>query len=105
MAMGQLGKDLGLFSKALPFLLREVGQQHLDCCLLIEIDMLTQVDFGKAALAQQALEAILAQLLTCPIRHSNPPRHVACCLESDSALTCGSILAQSGGEVKLNEPK
>src|SRR5205823_13899976 len=43
---------------------RQVGMQHFDGRLRVEVQVLSQVDVGKTALSQQAQQAIVAQVLS-----------------------------------------
>src|SRR2546421_5335008 len=43
---------------------RQVGMQHFDGHLRVEVQVLSQVDVGKTALSQQAQQVIVAQVLS-----------------------------------------
>ncbi len=58
--MDQAGNDLSLLQEAQHLLLGHACMQDFDSGLALQIDVLAQVDLGKAALAQQADQAIFA---------------------------------------------
>jgi hypothetical protein len=60
---------LGLALEVLGLAAGQVGVQHLDGRLLIESQVLAQVDLGIAALAQQAHQPVVAEVLSGAICH------------------------------------
>ena len=70
MRMIEMGDSAGLFLKTLH--LMRIGKarvEDFDSCLGAQAQMLTQIDFCKAALSQKADEPILAKLLADAISH------------------------------------
>jgi hypothetical protein len=59
----QASNRLGFIEEILKGVLRELDAQDLNCILVLEIDMLTQIDIGKAPLAQVFNQAIATYLL------------------------------------------
>ena len=53
---------------------RQVGMQHFDGRLRVEVQVLSQVDVGKTALSQQAQQAIVAQVLSLTPSTAGHPR-------------------------------
>src|SRR2546421_6744299 len=63
---------------------RQVGMQHFDGHLRIEVQVLSQVDVGKTALSQQAQQVIVAQVLSHASGHprtSSRELHFRDCVE------------------------
>jgi hypothetical protein len=61
----QASNGLGLLEEAVEII--SSGEFHVkefDGSLCLEIDMLSQIDLGEATFAKQALQAIVAQLLS-----------------------------------------
>ncbi len=69
MGMRQARDGARLGEKTLHVLGCQLGVQHLDGDPRLQVDMLTQVDLGEAALVKQAQDMIVAQLLSCAICH------------------------------------
>ncbi len=71
--MGERGDGLGFLLEVFGFLLAQMRMEHLHGRLLLEADMLPEVDFGIATLAQQADEPVIAKLLSDVVGHTVPP--------------------------------
>src|SRR2546421_12599275 len=64
MGMHEARNHARLRAEWLDVLAGQVGMQHFDGRLRVEVQMLSQVDVGKTALSQQAQQAIVAQVLS-----------------------------------------
>src|SRR5215467_29618 len=69
MGMRQASDGTRLAKKPLHIPGCQLRVQHFDGDPGLQVDMLTQVDLGKAALTKQAQDTIVAQLLPCAICH------------------------------------
>ena len=69
----QVGNRPRLLAEACDLLCAEPGAEHLDGCVGPQVIMLAEIDFGKAALTEQAHQPILANVLANAIRHVYPP--------------------------------
>ncbi len=74
MRMLQPGDSLRLAEKVIQIAFAQAGMQHFDGCLRLQVEVFAQIDLGKAALAQQPQQPVVAQLLPHAIsRHSIIP--------------------------------
>jgi hypothetical protein len=62
--MNEMGNRACLSAKGLNIVTRQLGVEHFDCGLGPQMNVLTEVDFGKPALSQQICEAIVTELLS-----------------------------------------
>src|SRR5947209_2244998 len=70
MGMRETGQHACLSAELLATLTGEVGMQHFNSCLRIEVQMFSQIDLSKAALTKQANQAIVAKLLSYAVDHA-----------------------------------
>src|SRR5436305_1870675 len=64
MGMDETSNRARLRAKWLDVVARQVGMQHFDGRLRVEVQVLSQVDVGKTALPQQAQQTVVAQVLS-----------------------------------------
>src|SRR2546421_999790 len=90
MGMHEASNGACLRAKKLDVLTDQVGMQHFDGRLSVEVEMLSQVDVSKATLPKQTQQAIVAQVLSYTVGHPrtssrelyvrfmNEPMHYEC---------------------------
>ena len=66
--MNQMGNCPCFGAKGLDMLIRQLCVEHLDRGLSPQMNVLTEIDFGKASLSQQTNQAIVTELLPDTIR-------------------------------------
>jgi hypothetical protein len=64
-----------LSAELLTGLAREMGVEHFDGCLRVEVQVLSQVDLGNATAPDETKQAIVAKLLSYTVGHARASSH------------------------------
>src|SRR5579884_3780132 len=71
MGMREMGQHACLSAELLATLTGEVGMQHFDGCLSVEVQVFSQIDLSKARSPDETGQAIVAKLLSYAVDHAH----------------------------------